>query len=43
MAATQSFFVVMFVMRLTPRGSLQKGGMSATLPYMRRLVKTTHT
>ena len=29
-------------MRSTPRGSLQKGGMSATLPYMRRLVNTTH-
>jgi len=28
-------------MRLTPRGSLQNGGMNASLPYILRLVKTT--
>jgi len=31
----------MFFTRSTPRGSLQKGGMTASLPYMRRLVNTT--
>ena len=36
-AATHSFFVVTFAKRSTPRGSLQYGGMFATLPYIRRL------